>query len=96
MLSPIQTLADGSSRGEIAAQFPRLRPVVSIEGWFNPDDDGHLMAYEQFQATGAWPEGFLPENVVLPPSWSLSLTFVLAQKWLRHRADVRYRADGVE
>jgi hypothetical protein len=70
--------------------------VTRIEDWFDPDDDRHLEAFEHFQATGAWPEGFLPAGITLPPSWDAGLARRLAERWLRHRADVHFRAEGVE
>jgi hypothetical protein len=68
----------------------------AIQDWFNPDDDRHLVAYEHFQRTGAWPEGFLPEGVELPPGWDSGLAHRIAQRWLRHREDLRFRAEGAE
>jgi hypothetical protein len=74
---------------------PRRAPVA-IQDWFDPDDDAHLLAYEELQRTGAWPPGFLPAEVELAPGWHLHLAGRMAERWLRHRTDVRFRAQGAE
>lgn len=95
MLSSVRNFAH-APWGAIAGA-PRLRCApVAIQDWFDPDDDAHLLAYEVFQRTGAWPQGFLPAEVELTPAWHLHLAGRMAERWLRHRADVRLRAEGAE
>jgi hypothetical protein len=72
------------------------RPGPAIQDWLDPDDDRHLAAYERFQETGVWPAGFLPEGVSFPPAWDAQVAARLAERWLRHRAALRLRAEGVE
>jgi hypothetical protein len=74
----------------------RRRAPIAVQDWFNPDDDAHLQAYDQFQRTGTWPQGFLPAEVGFPPAWHLHLAWRMAERWLRHRTDVRLRAQGAE
>lgn len=74
----------------------RFSRPIAIQDWFDPDDDEHLQSLEEYQRTGFWPQGFLPLHVNLPWDWSLQLSRRMAERWLRHRADVRSRALGAE
>ena len=87
----------GPARGDWIQRW-NPQPFASrrILDWFDPDDDRHLQAYEHYQLTGAWPVGFLPEGVVLSPGWDSGLARRIAQRWLRHREDLRFRAEGAE
>lgn len=37
-----------------------------IQEWFDPKLDSHIIAYEEFQRSGAWPRFFVPLDVEVP------------------------------
>lgn len=54
--------------------------------FFDPYNPEHLAAYRHLEKTGAWPEGFLSEDIYLAmhPSWNVELVGLMAQAWLKH------------
>jgi len=60
----------------------------SIIDFFDVQNEEHLKAYRVLQVTGAWPVDFLPEDVVVPPTWHHLLTCKMVEAWLAMRLGV--------
>jgi hypothetical protein len=52
--------------------------------FFNPLDIEHLRAYNHLQKTGAWPLGFIPEEVYqnMEPNWYMLIQSKMADLWV--------------
>ncbi len=50
--------------------------------WFDIDNMDHLKAYKRLAVTGAWPEGFIPDNVEMNPGWAATLAFGMANAYV--------------
>jgi hypothetical protein len=48
--------------------------MIEFLAWFDITNQDHLKAYSHVCKTGAWPEGFIPENVIMGvTSWNVEL-----------------------
>ena len=55
---------------------------MKIEEWFDVYDYDHLMAWQEVNRTGAWPEGFIPDDVEMTNNWQVLLMSNMADAWL--------------
>lgn len=62
---------------------------IPIDDFFDVDDISHLQAYKHLQATGMWPENFIPERVKLTGAWSTRLEAKMAERWIDHSLRTR-------
>jgi len=53
-----------------------------ITDWFDCLNLDHLRAYRTLQEKGDWPDGFLPDGIVLEPSWYVAIAHKLAGFWI--------------
>ena len=74
------------------ATYPGVASAVDICDWFDVSNEEHLDAYRHLQRSGAWPEGFLPENVTQSPFWHMEILSKLANAYLN---DVVLSSRGV-
>ncbi|MFL7901600.1 hypothetical protein ACJ41P_10735 [Azospirillum argentinense] len=58
---------------------------MKITEWFDPMSGDHLEAYYHLCKTGSWPVGFIPNHVVMTPSWQAGLMGIMAELWVEHR-----------
>lgn len=56
---------------------------MNLLDWFDITNEAHLQAYVHLSKTGFWPEGFLPEGIVLPNLWQVTLAGRMADAYLR-------------
>lgn len=42
---------------------------IAFRDWFDLSQKSHLIAFQHLRATGLWPRGFLPVNVLMEPLW---------------------------
>ena len=71
----LQTLRRGN-------EMTNENETVSIVDWFDPTNPSHLDAYIHLMDKAFWPEGFIPPNVTIPPTWHVSLAFKLSEAYL--------------
>ena len=64
--------------------------AMNIVDWFDPHNKAHLEAYCELEKNGAWPKGFLPENILLPPMWNVLIAFKLADRYISERLAQRH------
>ena len=62
--------------------IPTFWGFMDIQTFFNPYDVRHLKAFKVLNATGAWPAGFIPDNVVLGSTWQVLILNKMALAWL--------------
>jgi hypothetical protein len=53
--------------------------------WFDPNNKGHLEAFDHLSKTGFWPEDFIPSNVLLSPVWQLELFEKIAKTYVEEK-----------
>lgn len=57
---------------------------MTITEWFDPYNKDHVRAYRHLEKNGAWPVGFVPDDVTVRGDglWNLELVGKMAQAWL--------------
>lgn len=58
---------------------------MSIIDWFDPHNMDHLQALNHLNNEGAWPEGFLPEEIQMINHWYFMLMVKVADCWMTHK-----------
>lgn len=51
---------------------------MTIVEFFDPRNIDHMTAWVHLGAKGTWPEGFLPDGVEFPPTWSYGIAMKIA------------------
>lgn len=62
--------------------------MPTFEDFFDAYSPHHRDAYRTLENTGSWPEGFIPDNVELGPTWHVMALSKLAQAWLSYTSAV--------
>lgn len=55
---------------------------MKIEDWFDINNLEHLRAFEHLNKTGAWPVGFLPEDIEIDSLSSMRIFQILGLEFL--------------
>lgn len=71
--------------GKPGCERPDRGETIDVFDWFDVKSGEHMLAWDRLSKTGSWPEGFIPDNVRLPPSWQLGLALKMANAWADHR-----------
>jgi hypothetical protein len=58
---------------------------MTIVEFFDPHDIKHIKAYENVMNTGAWPKGFLPVGIEIPPMWNPLLAYKMTECWVEYK-----------
>lgn len=58
--------------------------ITNFTDWFDPNNLEHIRAYKHLSTVGTWPEGFIPDYVVLGPTWIFEATAKLAAEFVLH------------
>lgn len=58
--------------------------MIDFAEWFDIDNKEHLAAFKHMCDTGAWPIGFLPENIMMEPSWFIMVANKMAYKYIEN------------
>lgn len=64
--------------------------------WFDPHNSEHMEAASTLATTGAWPEGFITEDVVLGSYWMVDLYASMAGAWQEYFLAQQHKADHKE
>lgn len=58
--------------------------VVQVEDWFSVSNVEHILGFKEFVSKRMWPDGLLPNNVMLSLGWQLRVVRKLADAWMFH------------
>lgn len=58
--------------------------MQSFGDFFNAHNPEHRAAYRHLEDAGYWPEGFIPDDVDMGPTWHVIALAKLAQAWLEY------------
>ena len=50
--------------------------------WFDVDNMDHLKAAKHLMVIGSWPEGFIPDNVIMDPGWYMTMAVGMANAYI--------------
>lgn len=53
-----------------------------LTDWFDPYNMTHIRAWQHVSQTGAWPEGFIPEDVEVNRLWQVTIPAKMADAWV--------------
>jgi len=62
--------------------------------WFETENLDHIKAYVFLSENGHWPNGFIPDNIVMDANWYPNLCSKLANTYVDHMS--RYFKDNNE
>lgn len=60
---------------------------MKIEDWFDTNNLEHLRAFEHLNKTGAWPVGFLPEDIEIDSLSSMRILQRLGMEYLNFKIE---------
>lgn len=69
----------GGKPGVVGSGEPNRIPIAD---WFDPHNPAHLRAYRVLDETGAWPDGFIPEDVELSGGWHGQVIAKCGHAWM--------------
>lgn len=55
---------------------------MDIVEWFDINNIEHLKAYRTLMVNGAWPLGFIPNDINFSPIWQLVLAYKLSNAYI--------------
>jgi len=59
------------------------KEIVLFTEWFKPCNTEHLNGFLEFENTGSFPKGFLPENILFDENWHKIAISDMAEQWMR-------------
>jgi hypothetical protein len=54
----------------------------TLDEWFNPTDASHIAAFKHLENFGTWPDGFIPDHIIITQHWYTNIIYQMAQCWL--------------
>lgn len=61
-----------------------VNKIVKFSDWFDAGNLEHVRAFKHLSTTGTWPEGFIPDHVVLSSVWHYDVVAKMAAAWMNY------------
>lgn len=58
---------------------------MKISEYFDPENIDHLKAWNHLSMKGAWPVGFLPDDIEIEPMWAYVVSFKMAKVYVKEK-----------
>ncbi len=58
--------------------------MADFDEFFDAHNPEHRAAYRHLEKTGSWPDGFIPDELEMGPTWHVIAIARLGQAWLAY------------